>query len=513
MTTPSNTHPVRILVVDDHPNTAAMLARALSQLGPGVQVTSASNGGDALAKVKDNGVDILITDMIMPEMTGLELIEKLQSHPAGRPSFSYLITAYDVPGLKVTAHRLKVNEVIIKPVRPERICEIATQAIEEMKHTTRPPKLNLRPHKKFNVLVADDQPDNITLLGRYLEFEGYNVLTAADGVEALKVIQDRQPDLVLLDINMPHKDGFVVLEEIRANPFTEHIPVIILTAARLDPADMQSGFNLGADDYVTKPFDRHELMARIRTKLRVKEAEDAIRRRNRELSILPEIGKELSGRTEISPIAETVLKRTCETMGAIDGVMFLTNPQAEIIEQFKAPLNKSEISPEPIEFAKNLIGRIQDTRQGVIIKNMLNDPYWVKRQNEAGRSAMVAPLFGRHAMLGLLVLIHEQENYFTLEQLLLLQAIASQAAIAIENIRLYQSVGDEENQSKKVKSELLAAIAHDLQKPLLEIEECGALLAQAGPLNPQQATVLERLRNSAGQIRQVIEDKFVAAQQ
>ena len=77
-------------------------------------------------------MDILITDMIMPGMSGLELIEKLQNHPAGRPAFSFLMTAYDVPGLRVTAHRLKVKDVIVKPVHPERICQIITQAMQEM---------------------------------------------------------------------------------------------------------------------------------------------------------------------------------------------------------------------------------------------------------------------------------------------------------------------------------------------------------------------------------------------
>ena len=106
-----HTDQVRILVVDDHPNTAATLARALAQLGPTVDVVSAASGREALEKVKNKGVDILFTDMIMPEMTGLELIEKMKNHPAGRPAYTYLVTAYDVPGLKVTAQRLKVNEV------------------------------------------------------------------------------------------------------------------------------------------------------------------------------------------------------------------------------------------------------------------------------------------------------------------------------------------------------------------------------------------------------------------
>jgi nitrogen fixation/metabolism regulation signal transduction histidine kinase len=76
---------------------------------------------------------------------------------------------------------------------------------------------------------------------------------------------------------MPNKDGFTVLEEIRADPAIRHIPVIILTAARLDSIEVQFGLNLGADDYITKPFNKRELLARIRTKLRVKESEDVIR--------------------------------------------------------------------------------------------------------------------------------------------------------------------------------------------------------------------------------------------
>ena len=84
-TNPPSKEQVHILVVDDHPNTAATLARALTQLGPVVNVISASSGLDALEKVKTIGVDILFTDMIMPEMTGLELIEKMQKHPAGKP--------------------------------------------------------------------------------------------------------------------------------------------------------------------------------------------------------------------------------------------------------------------------------------------------------------------------------------------------------------------------------------------------------------------------------------------
>ena len=274
----SSRPPVRVLVVDDHVGTAATLARAISQIGPGVEAIPATSGEEALERVKHTPADILITDMVMSKMSGLDLIEKLENHPAGRPAFSFLITAYDVPGLRASANRLKVKEVFTKPVNPERICQAVKQAMEKISQA-RPALKESSLQKQFTILIADDQPDNLLLLTRYLEGEGYNYIKAKDGLETLEKVRSEMPDLVLLDINMPHKDGFAVLEEMRTDPALQHIPVIILTAARHDTVEIQFGLNLGADDYVTKPFDRRELLARIRTKLRSKESEDRLRQR------------------------------------------------------------------------------------------------------------------------------------------------------------------------------------------------------------------------------------------
>lgn len=457
---------VRILIVDDHPNTATTLARALSQMGPTVDVVSAVSGMDALEKVKDKGVDILFTDMIMPEMTGLELIEKLQQHPGGRPSYSYLITAYDVPGLKVSAQRLKVNDVIVKPVRPERICQIAASAIDEIRHIAQPAGKKTAAKRKFKILVADDVMDNVTLLARYLDYEGYDQVVARDGLEALNKARAEMPDLILLDVNMPNKDGFTVLEEIREDPAIAHIPIIILTAARLNPSDVQSGLNLGADDYVTKPFDRHELMARIRTKLRVKEAEDITRRRNRELNLLPEIGKQLSARLDIKDLANVLLKRTAETLGAIQANMYVFGGDGEIRERYEVISNPSGTGVNLTPSAR-LIQHIQDTYQGLVIGDAVNDPLWQMEKNASIRSALVAPIFGRHSLLGLLLLTHEEESYFTSDHLFLLQAIASQAAIAIENARLYAVVVQEQ---KKV-----TAVLRHASEAILLFDEQGKL--------------------------------------
>ena len=481
MTTPNSPskETVRILIVDDHPNTATTLARALAQIGPVVDVVSAVSGMDALEKVKDKGVDILFTDMIMPEMTGLELIEKMQNHPGGRPSYSYLITAYDVPGLKVSAQRLKVNDVIIKPVRPEKIFQIASGAIREMRQATHPTSGTAKTRRKFKILVADDTLDNVTLLTRYLEYEGYDQIVARDGLETLNKVRDEMPDLLLLDVNMPNKDGFTVLEEIRRDPAVSHIPVIILTAARLDPADIQSGLNLGADDYITKPFDRHELMARIRTKLRVKEAEDVIRQRNRELNLLPEIGKQLSARLDIKDLANVLLKRTAETLGAFQGSMFVLDEETGAVrEKFEVLLSLSGTG-ENLTPPEKLIRQVQAARQGLVIEDPVHDPLWLANPASTARSLLVAPLFGRTSLLGLIVLAHEMQNYFSADHLLLLQAIASQASIAIENGRLYSAATQERKK--------LSAILRHASEAILLFDEQGRLTL----LNPAGERLLD----------------------
>jgi len=197
---PTGEFPVRVLIADDHPNTATTLARAVSQMGSKVDVISATSGREALEKVQSGAADIIITDMIMPEMNGLELVEKLQNHPGGRPSHIFLITAYDVPGLKETARRLKVDEIIAKPVRPERICQIVSQILEQWSQSRQPAQAGKAAKKSFKILIADDLPDNVTLLARYLENEGYDYIIATDGVEAVDKVRAKLPDLIVTDL-------------------------------------------------------------------------------------------------------------------------------------------------------------------------------------------------------------------------------------------------------------------------------------------------------------------------
>ncbi len=137
------------------------------------------------------------------------------------------------------------------------------------------------------MLIVDDQAINRKLLASMLTKEGHELHLAANGAEALQVVEEMTPELVLLDIMMPGKDGFEVCQEILARPETSEVPVIFLTA--LDgSADKAKGLTLGAADYITKPFDRVEVLARVRTHLRLRELSRKLVERNRELTLKQE---------------------------------------------------------------------------------------------------------------------------------------------------------------------------------------------------------------------------------
>src|SRR5262245_49169526 len=116
------------------------------------------------------------------------------------------------------------------------------------------------------ILVVDDAPVNIQALSGTLKAQGYQISVATSGQQALEVIKSIRPDLILLDVVMPEMDGFETCRRLKASAATSDIPVIFLTA-RTESADIVKGFELGAVDYVSKPFNAHELLARVNTHL------------------------------------------------------------------------------------------------------------------------------------------------------------------------------------------------------------------------------------------------------
>ena len=139
---------------------------------------------------------------------------------------------------------------------------------------TAEPLKTVAANQRKTILVVDDEKDIVEMIGFNLRRNGYEVLTAHDGLTALQIAQRQSPDLIILDLMMPGLDGTEVTRRLKADPKLAQIPLLMLTA-RSEETDVVVGLTLGADDYVTKPFSMKILLARLNTILRRSETPEA----------------------------------------------------------------------------------------------------------------------------------------------------------------------------------------------------------------------------------------------
>ena len=181
------------------------------------------------------------------------------------------------------------------------------------------------------ILAVDDVPTNLEILKVRLEAHGYEVVTAADGEEALVRARELAPDLVLLDIMMPKLDGISVLKELKREAGERFVPVILVTA-KADTRDIVAGLEAGGDDYLTKPFEQAALIARVRTLLRTKELHDTVQQQ----------AAKLKEQTDaLSSMNQTLEQRVAEQLAEIDRIgrlqRFLAPQVAQMIASSEAP--------------------------------------------------------------------------------------------------------------------------------------------------------------------------------
>lgn len=175
--------------------------------------------------------------------------------------------------------------------------------------------------KIYRILIVDDNPKNLQVLGKLLQEMKYEIEFAINGKSALEWLESGQFDLLLLDINMPEMDGFEVCRKIRINPVYDNLPIIFLSA-NTDRDSILKGFEQGAQDYVTKPFDGRELIVRVGTHLSLKEARERLVKANRELE------HKVEERTEH-------LKKANEKLNELNKELNLAKEKAETGDRLK----------------------------------------------------------------------------------------------------------------------------------------------------------------------------------
>ena len=152
---------------------------------------------------------------------------------------------------------------------------------------------NFSENHKGKILVVDDIPVNIQLLKKQLNSEGYEAIVARNGEEALVQVEKEKPDLVLLDVMMPKMDGFETCKILKSNEKTKYIPIIMVTALN-EIQDKVKGIEAGADDFITKPFNKLELLARVKSLLRIKRLHDQLQEKVEQLEQAKERLRELA---------------------------------------------------------------------------------------------------------------------------------------------------------------------------------------------------------------------------
>jgi two-component system, sensor histidine kinase and response regulator len=216
--------------------------------------------------------------------------------------------------------------------------------------------------RKFEVLIVDDIPSNLNFLSEVLHEEGISVMLATSGVDALKIASYKLPDLILLDIAMPAMDGYEVCARLKSDPFTRDIPVMYLTA-RTEPEDILKGFETGAVDYILKPFNATELIARVKTHLELKDKTEKLKHVN---IILEEQVKQRTA--EITKVNQSLteanvkLEKAYEELSNLDKAKdeFMRHINHELrtplqgIHGFTLILEELVVSPEEKEYIRSI---------------------------------------------------------------------------------------------------------------------------------------------------------------
>ena len=243
----------KILIVDDEQDLVETLSFRLE--ANGYTVIKANDGQVGLDKARSEKPDLIILDLMLPKIDGYKVCRMLKFDEKYKNIPIIMFTARAQETDKKMGEEVGADGYITKPFEPA----VLLGKIKEL-------LMSFREMDKRHILVVDDERDLVDLLRMRLQAHDYAVTVAYDGLEALEKAK-ANPDIILLDVMLPGLNGYEVCNRLRENKATHQIPVIMLTGKDTSK-DKIEGLYIGADDYITKPFDGEEMLARIETILR-----------------------------------------------------------------------------------------------------------------------------------------------------------------------------------------------------------------------------------------------------
>lgn len=303
------------------------------------------------------------------------------------------------------------------------------------------------------VLIVDDEELTVRMLEEAVGGKGYAIRTALNGEDALSIVKEWHPDVILLDLVMPGLEGMKVVEAIRSMELSVR-PSIIVISCKGEKDVMVEAFNKGADDYMVKPVNELELMARIRAQARIVDLCEALEEDRENLSTILDITSAIGATLDTSTVLDVIVQRVAETIGAVrcsivlvakgnDGYVLVSHDNPDV-KNFRIDLRKY---PEIREALK--------TREPVAINDILNHPLMAEVhpliEDLKDMSVLVVPIIFSEEVLGTLFLrARRVREGFTKEEIDFCHIVANTSYNAIRNARIFERTIREQELLKEI---------------------------------------------------------------
>lgn len=354
------------------------------------------------------------------------------------------------------------------------------------------------------ILIVDDHEDNVDLLSMILRSQGYTILTASDGLQALDVVQQTQPDLILLDVMMPRMSGYEVIEHVRSS-HNVYIPIMLITAKQ-DLSDKIRGLDVGADDFLPKPVQSAELIAKVRALLRLKQVQDELINERDKNEMLCYVGQQLNSTLDVDQLVRETLNVMVNLISATHGSVLIKHPRRQTWRKIATLIDGEEIDDAEdtsLVLAQGLAGMALRTRETILVPDTITDSRWLSLDNHLGpvRTALAIPLIHNHIELGVLTLMHTEPGRFRDDQLPMVSSVAAQVVSALYNASLYTQL----KQAEAAREYVVHMLTHDLRAPLAGIMGCLHVLGVSAQ-DPDSMEFIDLARKACEAQEELIND-------
>ncbi len=340
----------RILVIDDDPTNVEVLKVQLEHAG--FEVWKASDGKEAFDVVNGYTVDLILCDVMMPLVDGYTFAMRMREREnfkniplifvSAKTQKADIIKGYQAGAIDYLTKPVESDELlfkvnaIINSQQSHRAASYAGAGSDTFYDTDEDKEHQFMTAQRGNgekILVVDDEPINVEVVKAHLTQYNYQVVTASDGLKALELLDREKPELVLLDLMMPKMSGFKVCKIIRREKGLTELPIIMLTA-KSNVYDKIYGLNIGASDYLVKPFDKEELLSRIYVLLSLSALQKQLVETNLglQVEVVERRQAEEALRQLNEELEQRVLTRTADLQASLD---MLTQTQRQLVQSEK----------------------------------------------------------------------------------------------------------------------------------------------------------------------------------